>query len=1038
MKRFFALLSIALTLTVVIALSAITFQPAAVDESSVESGMDINEKVIFISDSAATDGVTGDGSSPDKPLDPTPVASHLLEEKTSGSTTYGRYYLNTALYQAADKLKATGGTIVICGTVTIDNDEAFGSGTQKAFEFPVSEHTLKITSVYNGVDYRTNTKLNIEQKAHFVLNSPTVFEKININVDDANTICANANKLVMGEEITVTREGSNYLSIAGGHLSDAVYGSSDVTLQSGTYRRVCGATWNAVSGDPKTFTGNVNLTIEGTATIEDTITGSTPNGNYLTFNGNININIKGGTIRNGVDVTSAKGFGKEGYKANINISGGNFVNKYIRKATSSATITGQSASEYTVNFKNASSVSDAALNSLLSSATNNGFSVVYPATWADSIEVVSAPKKNVAFVGEQASFDGVVLNVEYLNPNLEDEMYSQTASYSDGDTAFTVEYDKNEAGTVKATYKYGGKTYYTDNAFVLLEKPEVNIHGAQILTSGKRQNMRFVGSYNTSLEVVEAGIIAIPETLCNNKEDLEFGKMYGMYNMPATYGAKSGNVCHFTGTLSEKVFLNVNQYNVDFYARSYVKVENNGETFYVYSKIIKRNVYDIAKEAAQSTQEDPARRKTLKSDVITFFENYTVPTKSTGTDLDYTGLSAELRNKVQSTMRSQMNVLWQPTESFWLYNGTKASSAGVKADLYFEAGKTYQGIPYTNANHSQLETFSDYLGQVVGQEKLNDADRYEDVYSFNVAGIKGLSYFAKPDEPTDEQYKAANANFLVFPGSDCSTSVLTSWNRIFNNKSEMKNLYSTEYLIPGRGTGVIPVGDYDYSYAKYQNKTTLMTKDSTNKALIIEAYKKCKVGDLVVTHDGSSGHVRMVAWVGPNYMTTIECANWDVEDEGWVTNNSSWAQENYYYEKPNWYTLGLIDEGYIPVTIPELVTGCSDNECTIATGLNLENDLAEGKLTGRVVSNRQIIDVQCTITGNGETKTFQYIPVENTDQIKPKYPKVHTPFVDLSMVDLSGLKLVSGQTYEFTMTVRVAGASVPLVKADNPVTFTAK
>ena len=61
MRNFWRLVSIALTITLIAALSAISFQPsAAIDEKS----MDISNNVIFISDSAANDGVVGDGSSP--------------------------------------------------------------------------------------------------------------------------------------------------------------------------------------------------------------------------------------------------------------------------------------------------------------------------------------------------------------------------------------------------------------------------------------------------------------------------------------------------------------------------------------------------------------------------------------------------------------------------------------------------------------------------------------------------------------------------------------------------------------------------------------------------------------------------------------------------------------------------------------------------------------------------------------------------------------------------------------------------------------
>ena len=147
MKRFLTLTLTALLIVTVTSLSLLAFNTTAAENT----GNANPSNVIFVSDN----NTAGDGSGrdADNPLRPVGVDEHFLDVGVSGSVTYGRYYLRSALYQAAEKLVNTGGTIVICGPVLLDENNTYGSSeSNKDFYFPESDHELVITSEYGGVD----------------------------------------------------------------------------------------------------------------------------------------------------------------------------------------------------------------------------------------------------------------------------------------------------------------------------------------------------------------------------------------------------------------------------------------------------------------------------------------------------------------------------------------------------------------------------------------------------------------------------------------------------------------------------------------------------------------------------------------------------------------------------------------------------------------------------------------------------------------------------------------------------------------------
>ena len=1046
MKKFFRLFSFAMTLVLIAALSAFSLQPAAATEKS----MDIANNVIFISDSAANDDIAGDGSSPSKPLDPVAVPASEINEQpvldANGNPTgkvYGKYYLNSALYQAAEKLANTGGTIVICGEVVIGDKYTYSSNpsaAQKDFNFPVSDKNLCITSVYDGIDYREleegkKARLVVEAPAQLNLNAPTVFQNIKIDTNGTTdrVICANANRIVMGEDITYTSglSANKYISIAGGSRYSKINGDTDITIKSGYYNTVCGSSWGAGSGE-YTNVGNITMTFEG-GTFRNPITAGVRGNVNHKIDGDVTINIyKGAQFGGAIAMAGKGGFGSDDCEFTLNLYGGRLYSGAARlyntlsSTTTSNTLTqgGYKAAKININLSAATTSTitplktssqatyptvDELLNSFIVTAEATGVAnqnVIHSSAWATQITAASTPSATYVLENGTVSSEGAVLNVNYTNP-ITSKTDSAQISYSDTDHAFTVSCNTKKVGNASVSYKYGSTVYHTDTIKVL-NAPEVQIIGAKVKSTDKYyQGLKFIGYYtdeqlDAGVTVSDYGFIGIPADLCPNSSALNFEDTYGMtiVRSSSLVDQKTiGNRKHFAGVITSS--LRPNQYNVDYHARAYVELTYNNDTLYVYSDIIERNPYEVAKRAVQDgSLETEATKSNLQTNVIDKFDNYD-ETKN------YLSPTA-LRTKVVNAMRDQMNLKWKPSDTFYIYND---GTSGVKTDLYFEEGTYYLGIPYTNNDFSQKETFSDYIVDGVLQLDL-------------IGGIVS--------DTTDPEI--AHDNYLKFPGSDCSTAVITSWNTVINNRMELKNLYMTKYMVPNQNSGTLPVGDYDYSFEKYGTDTTLMTSNWRNAAKIKKAYESLQPGDAIVTYS-TSGHVRMVVSVNKTdeTVTTIECANWSTSKAEETYDGSgvyyvSWKEKTYtFYE--------LLNTGYIPITIPELVTGCSDSEYTYVTDLNLKEDLPEGKLTGKAISNRQIISVDISVNDGTDTTEIRYRPPTST-----KYTQVHVPSVDLSQIDLSKFKLQSGKTYTFSLNIRVAGLTEahPTVKLIKDYEFTVK
>ncbi len=303
------------------------------------------DHVVFIAD-----GGTGDGSSPDKPLG-----------NASGYSTFtSTAYQYSSLNQAINKLKQTGGTVVVCGPVTLKWGKLQGTG---ASELPIGpgtgsmSKTVTFTSLYNGIDYRTtkNAALIVERDSNNRLSPemkcPSVWENITLRVNHKTASCVTAVNYSLScnayrTEFKTTFDTEAYLNgvsldyrvtdnayyfplLTGGHRYKSVTGNPSLTVNGGKWQYVCGGCVGFAYGENDNkygiLTGSTTVVFGGYArTIEGIGGGSYKNGGRIT--GNTSLTITGGTVYGDISIGGIGGFDGTESIASLTINGGNFDN----------------------------------------------------------------------------------------------------------------------------------------------------------------------------------------------------------------------------------------------------------------------------------------------------------------------------------------------------------------------------------------------------------------------------------------------------------------------------------------------------------------------------------------------------------------------------------------------------------------------------------------------------------------------------------------------------------------------------------------
>lgn len=227
-----------------------------------------------------------------------------------------------ATLDRAYTLLAGGGTLVVSGETEIP----------AGFMAPVCTGAIRVTSVYDGVDYRKTANARLVLMGNLYLSSETAFGDVDFYIGANNaTIVANNNKLVMDNGINCTKKDSvpNFASITAGTFSatNTITDDSkpsDLTVNSGSWRVIrlgnrAKATAeiegnmklvinggeffsNVAAGGASRIVGNIDTVING-GTFHGKVSASY-NGSEAVANvdGNVSLTINGGTFMNEIDL----------------------------------------------------------------------------------------------------------------------------------------------------------------------------------------------------------------------------------------------------------------------------------------------------------------------------------------------------------------------------------------------------------------------------------------------------------------------------------------------------------------------------------------------------------------------------------------------------------------------------------------------------------------------------------------------------------------------------------------------------------------
>ncbi len=256
------------------------------------------------------------------------------------------------LGKAVCLLRKKGGTVVVCGTYTVNY----------TCHMPDTEKQIRITSVYGGVDYRELNGARLGIKYSIYLYGDYVFDDITLCPEAKSLLLVcNYNDVTIGEGVNCTPVGNNsgnMLLVVGANI---VFGGEPVdsyTLNDECNVTVNGGTWlyvragNRRNNSDSSFGGvgkNGRLTV--------TVNGGTftnVGGNYMTAAIGMNSNlglcrlvINGGTFNGPVYGVCYVGTCKNGEKAvmsgtvELEINGGTFGGNIIAQMDSTIDVTGE-------------------------------------------------------------------------------------------------------------------------------------------------------------------------------------------------------------------------------------------------------------------------------------------------------------------------------------------------------------------------------------------------------------------------------------------------------------------------------------------------------------------------------------------------------------------------------------------------------------------------------------------------------------------------------------------------------------------------
>ncbi len=254
---------------------------------------------------------------------------------------------------------------------------------------------------------------------------------------------------------------------------------------------------------------------------------------------------------------------------------------------------------------------------------------------------------------------------------------------------------------------------------------------------------------------------------------------------------------------------------------------------------------------------------------------------------------AQRRDIVEQYMRKSTTILWRATEDITYI-------AGGSKTVRIEAGKLYQGVPYSFAGGT-IDAFLDYAGQP------------DEKGIYTISGVTDTALTTQ----TGETVRLARV------GNDCSSAVLLSWSQIGDSVSASST--STMH----QKNGVIPVGDYvmEVEGDKMTISGEIVLQNGRDK--ICAAYAQTQKGDGLITVRGNSNHTMMVVSVNTvynedgsinekdSYITCLEQSRsffgttYESEELGETVNVICGVDTKYTFKM-------LAQDNYLPVTCKEL------------------------------------------------------------------------------------------------------------------------
>ena len=143
---------------------------------------------------------------------PTVYVKESVETRGDGLSAETAFKTLTEAYAA---LQVTGGTIVICDTVTLTNTsglyELSVNGDYQYYVASQCGDAVKITSIASTAEDGMATYPGVLAISEFVLRSDHIFENITISpATSGASISANGNDLTIGENVECTTFDSNY------------------------------------------------------------------------------------------------------------------------------------------------------------------------------------------------------------------------------------------------------------------------------------------------------------------------------------------------------------------------------------------------------------------------------------------------------------------------------------------------------------------------------------------------------------------------------------------------------------------------------------------------------------------------------------------------------------------------------------------------------------------------------------------------------------------------------------------------------------